>query len=921
VRRTLWLFAALLLTVSAAEAQGPSLDPSLRALLRPERRAAAEAALREGQPSPDQPGAAGLLALDLEGPRGEVRVGAFVRLRAPGALAELRASGAEIGTVAGDVATARIPLSSLLRLQEAVGIERIEGAYVVERRNDLAMSQVRADRVRNRVGGAWQGFAGQGVVVAVYDTGIDYQHEDFRDPAGQTRLLGLWDQTLGGTPPAGFGYGTFCDVASLSAGTCGQRDIDGHGTHVAGSAAGNGGGIGGLGTNEFAGVAPAASLLIVKGGDGTFAEDRIIEGIDWVFREAGRLGRAAVINLSLGSQYGPHDGTRLYEQLIDNLSGPGRIVVTSAGNDGANPSGGGVRRLIHATALPTAGATQTFTITVPTYTPVTAVRGNRLRINFWYRGADRLQITVVRPDGSQLAAAYGQNRQEAHPNGGIEIDNASGGPNPQNGDNEAFILIENLPGAGNPMSGTWTIQVTAQVAASGRPYHFWFYSNTIAASGVQGFTNSHLVGSPGTARRAITVGAYVSRVTWLSVDGNTYSFGARETQEQPGDIAQFSSVGPTRDGRLKPEITGPGKVILSSLSRHASPPRALVVGGERHYALQGTSMSSPVVAGGVALVLQRAPGLTPEDIRQILANTAIRDAFTDRTYVTGDPGGIPNFTWGWGKLNVEGSVAAAGELARFSVLGVAVTPIPVPATLTGRRGTRVPLLRIALSAEGPEALDVTQLGFGLIGDDPGAQLLIFRDLDNDGQIGAQDPLLATRPAPLQPNDTTRITVPLALRIPAGQTVSLLAAVELSGAAPHRGLIRAWFRPADTRTVEAATGEARTVRQPTAVVPAQDVRPTVLDAGEAFALSENPVRSSQLVFNFRSQPSMAAVYTVSGRQVIDLLPLLQDNVRITWNLTNTQGAAVAPGVYLLVVQVGGETIRERLIIARPAGGGE
>jgi hypothetical protein len=403
------------------------------------------------------------------------------------------------------------------------------------------------------------------------------------------------------------------------------------------------------------------------------------------------------------------------------------------------------------------------------------------------------------------------------------------------------------------------------------------------------------------------------------VDGNTYGFGRAD--EPLLDIATFSSVGPTRDGRLKPEITAPGRIIISSRSAAAAYPEPLLVAGGLHAALQGTSMAAPMVAGGIALMLQRAPALTPETVKQIFATTSIRDDRTQNSYVPGDPGGATNFTWGYGKLDVEAGIAAAAQFSQAAVLGVTATPIAVPEAPPSERGTRVPFLRFALTADGPEAIDVTALGFRVAGADPGAALLLFRDAEGNGAIGPQDPLIGSQPVPLTPGDTVAVSVPVTLRVPAGQTMSVIAALELSGAVPHRAPFRASFDPAATRAVGVQTGEPSPLRQPSDVVRTNEFRPTLLAAGEPFALSENPVRSSQLILNFRTRPTLAAIYTVSGRQVIDLIPLLDNNVRVVWNLTNQQGAQVAPGVYLAVFQIGNETVRERLIIVRPAGGRE
>jgi subtilisin family serine protease len=916
VYRTILLLALVFFSAaSGAGAQRPHLDPLLDLLLQPEYRRSVEVALRAEPLRPLQRRPIlGSLAFDLEGPQGSPRVGVFVKLRTPGALADLRELGAEVGTVVEEIATVRIPLAALEAVSELTSLERIEAAHVVRRANDLAATAVRAERVRSRVGGAWQGHTGQGVIAAIYDTGLDYFHQDFRDAADRTRLLGLWDQTRTGPPPTGFNFGYFCDVQSLNNRTCPQRDTDGHGTHVAGSAAADGGAAG-----EYAGIAPGADLLIVKGGDDAFREDWIIEGIDWVFQEAARRGRPAVVNLSLGGHFGPHDGTRLHEQAIDALSGPGRIVVVAAGNEGANTSANDQGRpLIHAMGTPVAGVTERFTIVVPAYEPDPGTSENTLAITFWYSGADQLAITVVRPDGSRVTAPFGQITQDLAATGGVRISNAAAGPNPENNDHHALIVFDNLPGSGPPARGTWAIEVAPEALGAAAPAQFLSYENDIGGRGVEGFTNSHTVGSPGTAVRAITVGAFVTRLRWTSTDGNTYGFVGPD--EEIGDVAQFSSTGPTRDNRVKPEITAPGRVIISALSSFATVQRALIVPTDQHFASQGTSMAAPMVTGGIALLLQRAPALTPEHIKQIFAATATRDAFTQRSYTTGDPGGTPNFTWGWGKLNVETGIEAAAEFAQVSVLAVDVDPIEPPPAVSTERGTLIPVLRLTLTADGPEALDVTQLGFAALGADPGARLVLIRDLQRDGQIGPQDPVLATQPAPLEPDDTTRVSVPLALRIPAGQSVGLIAAIEMSGAAPHLAPLRAWFLPEETRAVGVETGATSPLRQPLEVVPSPELRPTLLAPDELFALSENPVRSPELILNFRSRPSLAQVYTASGRRVIDLMHLLEDDSRIAWDLTNQQGTPVAAGVYLLVFRIDDVTIRERLIISRPAGGG-
>lgn len=175
-----------------------------------------------------------------------------------------------------------------------------------------------------------EGLSGTNVIVGIVDTGIDPIH-----PAFAGRILHIWDQTLPGPGVPEGGYGIEVTGATLTA----SRDTVGHGTHVAGIAAGADPG--------FGGIAPAARLLIVK----TDLQDaHIADGIRYIFRVAGQMGCPAVVNLSLGGHADAHDGSDSLSQIIDQETGPGRIVCCAAGNEGDDN--------IHAQATVPAGATR-----------------------------------------------------------------------------------------------------------------------------------------------------------------------------------------------------------------------------------------------------------------------------------------------------------------------------------------------------------------------------------------------------------------------------------------------------------------------------------------------------------------------------------------------------------------------------------
>lgn len=993
-----WLVLLLIaLAPLPADAQQPYLDPSLRKLLRLQTREALARAQRL-DPTPqarEQP----LLAA----PTGEPLVDVFVKLRNPAGLDELRAAGAEIGTAIGNFVTARIPLAALDALGRSPSFEGFEASRRIKVSHDSSMRAIKADRVRHWNGSTWAGAAGHGVIVGIYDTGIDFFHEDFRDANGKTRILALWDQTTG----------RYCTQAEIQAAidgnpaACPQRDLNGHGTHVAGTAAGDGSATGTRGTAlQYAGVAPAADLIVVKGGNDSFSEHDIFHGVAWIAEQARALGKPAVVNLSLGGDYGPHDGTGYLEQMLDSLAGPGFIVVVAAGNSGANnnttPSETD-RLLIHAMADPASTPSATFTFRIPAHAPNAGSCNDSTAIGLWYEAADQLAITVSRPDGSTLTADPGEHRQEDSPTGQIEIDNGSGGVKPANNAYEARITISDCGSSGSPASGTWTLRVETVTAASGKPYHLWIYTSqhgNTSAYGQVGFDNAYLVGTPGSARRVITVGAFVSRHCWPTVDRSSptgqYCWAARE---QLGDIAVFSSGGPTRDGRLKPEIAAPGRTIVSALSRQAAAPIQLIAPDSVHVALQGTSMAAPHVTGAIALVLQYAPNLTPEEVKAHLAATAVQDAFTRHAY-TGEPDGVPNNQWGYGKLDVEALVQAVASTAEIVALrltprtdtlpvgasvqfqavavtaaggtipGVAVDwassdtavaqvspgglvtaralgsatitartgtvsaaatiqvvapatllvradPVPTPASSLSQKGTRLILLRIGLRVDGHEAVDLRTLGFDVRGADPQARLLVIADANRDGKPGAQEQTLGSAAAALQPDTATRVEVAFdSLRVAAHDSAQILVTLELSGATPNQAVFQATLAPEATHSVGVRSNAQDRLEHVVGAPIA--VQTTVLRPGEIFTLSENPVRSGRpLIFNFSERPRVAAVYTLGGRRVVDLLTRMSSDTRVAWDLTNDEGSPIAPGVYLAVFDVAGTVLREKLFIVRPA----
>ena len=273
----------------------------------------------------------------------------------------------------------------------------------------------------------------------------------------------------------------------------------------------------------------------------------------------------------------------------------------------------------------------------------------------------------------------------------------------------------------------------------------------------------------------------------------------------------------------------------------------------------------------------------------------------------------------------EGSAFLIAELAsrRDSAL-VRVAP---PATLrldasdaanasgSARRGTRIALIGMSADVDGIEPVQLTQLAFEITGNDPAARLLVLHDLARDGVPDANDPVIASADVVLEGQPRTVDLSAVAFTVPADTVVELLVVVEMSGRAPNGSNFSASFVPAGVRSFNTRSRRTNRLTLPTAPVASSEVRATVLGDAEALSLSENPVRSARLIFNFAARPRTAAVYTVAGRRVADLLRISGD-ARIDWDLTNDEGARIAPGVYLIVFDIDGNVMRQKLVIATP-----
>ncbi|MCI2425186.1 S8 family serine peptidase [Candidatus Acetothermia bacterium] len=515
--------------------------------------------------------------------------------------------GVPIGVRVGRIFTTKVTLAELLILALAPEVIYIEPSWRVTPQLADSLPIIGVDRLHR-----WSPpLLGDGVIVGFVDSGIDYMHLNFRyDNDGDgteesSRILYILDQT---TRRLSDNHMIEHDIAAglgPGIGIVQTKDQLGHGTHVAGIAVGDGS------ASELGniGVAPTAQIIAVKT---TWFTADIIAGVKFIIERAEAHRLPVVVNLSLGGHQGPHDGTSLFERVISDLSmRAGRAIVVSAGNSAEDE--------IHVHALLREGEVFEFAF-IPT--------AAEAQLSLWYPGASRFTVTIIAPDGIRTLIPPGMAKEIKNRFARIWIDNAATGPSPLNNDNEVFVdFMRILPGS------KWRFVITA-TAGSGR-FNSWLWSANMGRFSPS--TSKFTIMEPGNAPGVITVGAFVTGAQWRSLAAEQ-DF----SHEYPlGALASWSSRGPTRDGRLKPDIAAPGAWIASARSASADFPGWMILHDNKHAVMKGTSMAAPHVAGTVALIFSLNPRLSSEAIRNSLTQTAKSDLKTGIT---------PNNEWGFGKL-------------------------------------------------------------------------------------------------------------------------------------------------------------------------------------------------------------------------------------------------------------------------------
>ena len=449
---------------------------------------------------------------------------------------------------------------------------------------------------------------GSGILIAIIDSGIDYAHPDFCNADGTTRILELWDQSLDR-------IFTQAEINEALQSPSSQeryqfvpsRDLSGHGTHVAGIAAGNGRASNG----QYRGVAPLSSLLIVKLGisdpDGFPRTTELIRAVDYVLQKAFSWQMPVAVNLSFGNNYGSHDGASLLETYLDNVSSYWKsCIVTGTGNEGAS-------RIHTSGSFLTNISPATIPFSVSDYE-------SGLNLQLWKSYSDEIEVTLRHPNGTIVGPFQERLGTYRFSVGNTELLVYYGKPSPYSTSQE--IYLDFIPRGSYVDTGLWELTLNPRRITAGS-YDLWLPGQSVIGSGT-GFlypTETTTLTIPSTAAKVISVGAYNAAF-------NSY--------------AAFSGRGFTRmEHRIKPDLAAPGVNIIS-----AAP-------GGGYTSKSGTSMAAPFVTGSCALLMEwgivrgNDPYLYSEKVKAyLIRGTKKLPAFTE----------YPNPYIGWGTLCTADSI-------------------------------------------------------------------------------------------------------------------------------------------------------------------------------------------------------------------------------------------------------------------------
>lgn len=449
------------------------------------------------------------------------------------------------------------------------------------------------------------GLTGKGVIVGIVDSGVDYTHTDLRSEDGSTRILYLWDQTINGDPPRGFNEGSEYSSAQINEAlsqpdpflVIPSRDYIGHGTAVAGIAAGNGRASSGVNR----GVAPESSLIVVKVGRSAFDSfaltTEIMRGIKYITDKARSLDMPASINLSFGMNDGSHRGDSLFEQFLTDTADRWKLsIVVPTGNEGSSGH--------HFSGTVSAGIPKDIEF-------FTSPGLERLYLSLWKNFTDRFGVELIFPDGFSSGVINTESRTKTVRHDNMVLTVLYGQPSRYSIGQEIFFDLRSSTAI---RPGLWQLRILPSEIVDGS-IDIWLPTLEEVGSGTY-FTEPSLFDTmtlPSTGNKLVRVSGYNDRL---------------------GGIADFSGTGSSTDKLFMPDLAAPAVNITA------------IRPGGGYDTVTGTSFASPFVTGSAALMMQwgivegNSPFFYGERIRAFLRIGALRSAGLS----------YPNATFGYGRL-------------------------------------------------------------------------------------------------------------------------------------------------------------------------------------------------------------------------------------------------------------------------------
>lgn len=556
--------------------------------------------------------------------------------------------GVVFGARIGAVQSLRVDMEHIAAIRSIPSLVYAELAGKVRPDLDLLLKSARVDSVHMGYN-LPQAYSGEGVLIGVTDWGFDYTHPMFYDTAlTTTRIRAAWDQyRQAGPAPDGYSYGTLLSTpVELAAAASDTVNIYGnatHGSHVAGIAGGSGAGT------PYRGVAYGAQFLFA-----TFLVDAaaVLDAFAWMRQVAEADQKRLVINMSWGLHHmGTLDGTSLLSQAIDQHSAEGVVFANSGGNNGDVDF-----HIKHEFT----GDTLRSRVQFYPYSAHPKMWGQSLTL--WGEPGESFSagFRVMGQQGTEVVPLpwYHTATQPAYLDSMVVLGNdtvffnlATEAAHPLNGRPHMRLRLKNKASqywlelkatAAEGIVHAWNVtELTNDVGNWGQAFQ-------TAGSGTVAGDHHYGISEPACTESLITVAAYRSEYFTLS----GFPLG--------GQLADFSSFGPTLDDRRKPDIAAPGVGVASSISSYTdnsyTPLGAGVVFNGRTYPFarfSGTSMASPAVAGVAALLLQADPDLQPQDVKDILMATTRTD---DQTGIIPPEGSL---RWGMGKMNAYWAMISA----------------------------------------------------------------------------------------------------------------------------------------------------------------------------------------------------------------------------------------------------------------------